>query len=118
MVGPHRTCERVVFAIANGRGGNAAQVRIHPEAQRIADDLDPEVAARIGGSPAKDDQRIELLKAAATFERVAIQGFQHLGQTAILKDMPGILTFGLATCLFCLVVECRAILICCFSHSF
>lgn len=117
MIGPHRTGERVVFAIANGRRGSTAQVRIHPEAQRIADNLNPQVTARIGGSPAKDDQRIELLKAAAPFKRVAIQRFQHLGQTALLKDMPGILTFSLATCLLSLVVERRAILVCCFSHS-
>lgn len=122
MIGPHRAGERVIFAVADGRGSVAAQVRIHPEAQRIADNLNPEVAARIGGSPAKDNQRIEFLKAAATFERVAIERFQHLSQAAILKHMPGVFALSLALRLLSLVnerlIEHRTILICYFFHPF
>ncbi len=65
------------------------------EAQRIAGDLDPDMAQRISCSPFEQDHRIVLFKTTSPLEEIFINALQHLRQPAFAQDMPGILAYRL-----------------------
>lgn len=95
----------MVLTIAERSGRATSQVRIHSKTDRIPLDFNPQMTACIRRPPTKNDQRIILLKTATTFERIAIQRLEHLGQTAFLQNASCIFAHSLPLRLVYLSLE-------------
>lgn len=105
MVGPHLAREGVVFAVAQGDGRAALAMGREPEANGVAFDFDPQVAARIAGSPAHKHHCIVFVKGGASLQGVGIELFKHLRQPALAHDASRILFFGGAARLICFLAQ-------------
>ena len=96
MIGPHVAGKSVIFAITQWNGCAAPAMRWKLEADSIALHFNPEVAAGGTCSPAQQHQRIVLVEGASPFQRIGVEGFEHLSEAALAQDALGILSHSLA----------------------
>ena len=96
MIGPHVAGKGVIFAVTQWNGCAAPAMRWKPEADSIALHFNPQMAAGGACSPAQQDQRIVLVEGASPFQRIGVEGFEHLSESALAQDAFGILSHSLA----------------------
>jgi hypothetical protein len=82
----------MIFAIAEwGRSGTLAMW--HKSKQdRIASNFNPEVATGGDSSPAQQDNGVEFLELASSFELILIYGTEHIRETTLLEHALCVLT--------------------------
>src|SRR5262249_4066554 len=92
---PHLGVEAVVLAVARGYRRRAGNVLAQAEAEPVALDFHPDVAARVARAPLEDDAGVVILEPAAPLQRVPVQHAQHLADAALADHALGILADGL-----------------------
>jgi hypothetical protein len=105
VIGPHVAGEGMIFSITERDRRAALAMGWKPEADGIALHLNPEMAAGGACSPAQQDERIVLVKSASSFERIGVEGFEHLGKSALSQDTLGILPHSLTPRFISLVTQ-------------